>query len=148
MRHRSALVERNRTAIALTREFLGRVRAGGPLPGAAPETEAPGPGGQVTGPPGTAFEARWRTGRLPSVAVFGELDLATVPALARAVAAAGREAAVPVNVDLRHATFIDTAGVAELERAATRWPGVRLEGVPASVARVVAMFDATHLLSG
>lgn len=50
------------------------------------------------------------------ISVSGELDLATVPELDRALAAAAGEQATPIFVDLGACTFIDSTAINALLR--------------------------------
>ena len=59
-----------------------------------------------------------RSGRSVVLCAYGELDLATAPALRRALAAAVDEEAVDLVVDLSGVTFVDASGLAPLLQAA------------------------------
>ena len=91
---------------------------------------------------------RWRSG--PGLAVRGEVDLATAPALEDALADAIRESDGALVVDLSGVEFLDSSGLKVLLRARAllgtrgpragrrlparpRAPGVRVCGVPERV---------------
>lgn len=82
----------------------------GPAPGAALQPAVPGSVSVIYG------ERRTR------VVLSGEIDAALAPDL-RQAAADAEAAGSPVEVDVRHVTFMDSAGVAFLARTAARCPG-------------------------
>lgn len=83
---------------------------------------------------------RRKNGRRTVLAVFGEVDLATVPALRSAVEAAFDSGAAELWLDLSATTFMDSSGLHAVFDANTRAQesGTRLEIVcpPGPVRRV------------
>jgi anti-sigma B factor antagonist len=55
-----------------------------------------------------------------TVTLHGEVDLATTPQLTEALDAASRESPVGIVLDLARCTFMDSSGLALLERAAQK----------------------------
>lgn len=75
-----------------------------------------------------------------NVAIFGELDMATLPAVERAVEEA-MGATGPVVLDLRACVFVDSRGIALLVRTALRLQEegreLRIRGVQERVTRIL-----------
>lgn len=98
-------------------------------------------------PFGTRIQAQ---NGVTSLALTGELDIATVPVLETALSGVDDDGAGPIVVDLREVTFIDAAGVRALLRAHERsvMSGHRLLLVGASdpAQRVFRLTGTDHLL--
>ena len=89
--------------------------------------------------PPLSVTARWDH-RVCVLAVGGELDLATVPVLAEQAAAALRQSAERLIIDLSGLEFIDSGGVralAEVTRAAPGRPPVLVRGAGRRVRRLL-----------
>ena len=86
-----------------------------------------------------------RSGRSVVLCLHDELDLATAPALRRALAAAAGGQAVDLVVDLSGVTFVDASGLAVLLQAAQalRSSGgeLRLMSPSRMLRRVLALLD-------
>ena len=78
-----------------------------------------------------------------AVALSGEIDIVTVPAVRDVLAGAVRQAVTGVIVDLGEVTFLDAAGLGVLAGAAGRARhlpgGLRLVAVPARVLRLLTL---------
>lgn len=79
------------------------------------------------------------------IRIDGEVDLATAPALRRALAAAGVDDA-DVTVDLTHTTFLDSCGLGVLLGAArdAQRSGHRLDVLCADAGAARRLFALTH----
>lgn len=77
------------------------------------------------------------------VALSGEIDIVTAPAVRDALSEAADQAVTGITVDLGEVTFIDAAGLGVLAGAAYRTRhlpgGLRLAAVPARVLRLLAV---------
>ena len=91
-----------------------------------------------------------RTGRSVVVCADGELDLATAPAMRRALAQAIGDGTADVVVDLARVTFVDAAGLASIVEAAdaVRAAGGRLRLASPSrmLRRVLVLLDLEERL--
>lgn len=79
---------------------------------------------------------REQRGGVVHLLLEGELDLATAPLLARAVAREQREDR-PLVADLSGLRFMDSCGLRELLRASSEDPGFRIAGAAGAVRRVI-----------
>jgi anti-sigma B factor antagonist len=99
--------------------------------------------------PKLAFETI-RNGDEVSLAVAGELDLATGPSLEQTAMALLREQPRQLILDLRQVTFCDSSGIASLlriHRAAKRTgSGLRLHNVQALVRQVLDLGGVSGFL--
>ncbi|HEU4979188.1 MAG TPA: STAS domain-containing protein [Solirubrobacteraceae bacterium] len=79
------------------------------------------------------------------IRIDGEIDVATAPALRRALAAAGVEG-TDVTVDLTHTTFLDSCGLNVLLDAAgaAERSGHRLDVLCAEAGAARRLFAITH----
>lgn len=76
------------------------------------------------------------------VILSGEIDVAVTEELTEAVTEA-ESAGLPVDVDARHVTFMDSSGIALLARLATRTPGRLTLIQPPDV--VLFLLDVTRI---
>jgi anti-sigma B factor antagonist len=86
------------------------------------------------------------------VALQGQVDLATAPQLAQAVAGATKQGSDAVVVDLTDVDFLDSAGVRALvesaQAAATAGVAVTVTGASGWVARVLEITGVAEFLRG
>jgi anti-sigma B factor antagonist len=86
------------------------------------------------------------------VALQGQVDLATAPQLAQAVAGAAKQGSGAVVVDLTDVDFLDSAGVRALvesaQAAATAGVAVTVTGASGWVARVLEITGVAEFLRG
>lgn len=86
-----------------------------------------------------------RAGRSVVVRASGELDLATAPALRRAVVDAGSPGPVHLVVDLSDVTFVDAAGLSALLHCAdvvrAGGGGLRLSSPSRMLRRMLRLLD-------
>ncbi|MBB4664626.1 MMPL family transporter [Conexibacter arvalis] len=101
-------------------EWLPRVSPETARAERAPALAAAAAGAALDGPPGRrlSFDLSRGDGRV-SLAVAGELDLATAPEFRERIAGAERDASTLV-IDLRRATFLDSSAIGELVGAHQR----------------------------
>jgi anti-sigma B factor antagonist len=104
----------------------------------------------VAAPEGPPFElVVLRSGQTAVIRVAGELDCATAPRLAGALAEVTRERPTRIVVDAAQLEFVDPAGARPLLETAHALPAdgaLRVRGAPPRVRRVFALLGLTPLL--